>query len=92
MQAVQSSVQLKYLLERVEENQTSQFWSNHMISYEVTDWGMPLQKAIRETPVPQGTEVLVRVTYCGVCHSDVHIRDGYFDLGGAKSFICPNAG
>ena len=86
MQAVQSSVQLKYLLERVEENQTSQFWSNHMISYEVTDWGMPLQKAIRETPVPQGTEVLVRVTYCGVCHSDVHIRDGYFDLGGGKKF------
>jgi len=65
MQAVSSSLQLERLLERV-SNQTSQFWSNHMISYEVTDWGMPLQKAIRETPVPQGTEVLVRVTYCGV--------------------------
>ncbi len=57
-----------------------------MISYDVTDWGKPLQKALRDTPSPQGTEVLVRVKYCGVCHSDVHIRDGYFDLGGGKKF------
>jgi D-arabinose 1-dehydrogenase-like Zn-dependent alcohol dehydrogenase len=28
--------------------------------------------------------VLVKLTYCGVCHSDAHIRDGYFDLGGGK--------
>ena len=33
---------------------------------------------------PQGTEVLVKLKYCGVCHSDVHIRDGYFDLGGGR--------
>lgn len=57
-----------------------------MESYDVVDWGKPLQKAVRETPTPTGTEVLVRVTYCGVCHSDVHIRDGYFDLGGGKRF------
>src|SRR5690606_41522610 len=55
-----------------------------MISYDVTDWGKPLQKAIRDTPRPQGTEVLVKLKYCGVCHSDVHIRDGYFDLGGGR--------
>ncbi|MEY2808548.1 MAG: hypothetical protein RLZ66_59, partial [Pseudomonadota bacterium] len=55
-----------------------------MISYDVTEWGKPLQRAVRETPQPQGTEVLVHVKYCGVCHSDVHIRDGYFDLGGGK--------
>lgn len=57
-----------------------------MLSYDVTEWGKPLQKAIRETPAPQGTEVLVKIQYCGVCHSDVHIRDGYFDLGGGKKF------
>ncbi len=55
-----------------------------MISYDVSAWGKPLQQAIRDTPT--GTEVLVRVKYCGVCHSDVHIRDGYFDLGGGKKF------
>src|SRR5690606_41852809 len=63
-----------------------------MISYDVTDWGKPLQKAIRDTPVPQGTEVLLKVKYCGVCHSDVHIRDGYFDLGGGKKFYMGERG
>ena len=57
-----------------------------MNSYDVTEWGRPLQHALRDTPTPTGTEVLVRVKYCGVCHSDVHIRDGYFDLGGGKKF------
>ena len=55
-----------------------------MLSYEVVQWGKPLEKAERETPEPKGTEVLLKLKYCGVCHSDVHIRDGYFDLGGGK--------
>ena len=57
-----------------------------MQSYDVVEWGQPLQSAIRATPTPTGTEVLLRIKYCGVCHSDVHIRDGYFDLGGGKRF------
>ena len=57
-----------------------------MISQDVVEWGKPLQQAVRETPTPQGAEVLVKVKYCGVCHSDVHIRDGYFDLGGGRKF------
>jgi len=28
--------------------------------------------------------VLVRIERCGVCHSDLHIQDGYFRLGGDK--------
>ena len=55
-----------------------------MLSYEVVQWGKPLEKAERETPEPKGTEVLLKLKFCGVCHSDVHIRDGYFDLGGGK--------
>jgi len=55
-----------------------------MLSYDVVEWGKPLEKMERETPQPKGTEVLVRLRYCGVCHSDVHIRDGHFDLGGGK--------
>jgi D-arabinose 1-dehydrogenase-like Zn-dependent alcohol dehydrogenase len=55
-----------------------------MLSYDVIEWGKPLVKIERATPKPQGTEVLVRLKYCGVCHSDVHIRDGSFDLGGGK--------
>lgn len=55
-----------------------------MLSYDVVEWGNPLEKIERRTPRPRGTEVLVRLKYCGVCHSDAHIRDGYFDLGGGK--------
>src|SRR5262245_34937435 len=55
-----------------------------MLSYDVVEWGKPLEKRAHATPTPQGTEVLVALKYCGVCHSDVHIRDGYFDLGGGK--------
>ena len=29
-------------------------------------------------------EVLVRISRCGVCHSDIHLQDGYFRLGGDK--------
>ena len=28
------------------------------------------------SPEPLGTEVLVRVAACGVCHTDLHIADG----------------
>ena len=55
-----------------------------MLTYDVVEWGKPLAKAERKTPEPKGTEVLLKLKYCGVCHSDVHIRDGYFDLGGGK--------
>ncbi len=55
-----------------------------MLSYDVVAWGKPLEKRSYETPEPSGTEVLLRLKYCGVCHSDVHIRDGYFELGGGK--------
>jgi D-arabinose 1-dehydrogenase-like Zn-dependent alcohol dehydrogenase len=58
-----------------------------MLSYDVVEWGKDLQKSQRDTPVPAGTEVLIKVRCCGVCHSDVHLRDGYFDLGGGRKFV-----
>ncbi len=63
-----------------------------MESYEVVDWGKPLQRVMRETPKPTGTEVLIKLKYSGVCHSDVHIRDGYFELGGGKRFYMTERG
>jgi D-arabinose 1-dehydrogenase-like Zn-dependent alcohol dehydrogenase len=48
----------------------------------ITEFGKPLQHLETPTPSPTGSEVLVRVEHCGVCHSDVHIHDGYFGLGG----------
>ena len=55
-----------------------------MLSYQVEQFGQPLAQVLRETPAPQGTEVILRVQACGVCHSDVHLQDGYFDLGGGN--------
>jgi D-arabinose 1-dehydrogenase-like Zn-dependent alcohol dehydrogenase len=44
----------------------------------------PLCETIVDTPKPVGREVLVRIERCGLCHSDLHIQDGYADLGGGK--------
>ena len=55
-----------------------------MQSYQLKAFGAPLEPVTSPTPVPKGTEVLLRVTACGVCHSDLHLRDGYFALGGEK--------
>src|SRR5688572_4828175 len=63
-----------------------------MISYQIIEHGKPLQKVLAETPKPQGSEVLVRITRAGVCHSDLHIWDGYFDLGGGKRFYVKERG
>jgi D-arabinose 1-dehydrogenase-like Zn-dependent alcohol dehydrogenase len=63
-----------------------------MISYQVIEHGKPLQKVLASTPQPKGSEVLVRVTRAGVCHSDLHIWDGYFDLGGGKRFYVKERG
>lgn len=53
-----------------------------MRSYQIIEFGAPLQERTRETPAPAGPEVLVRITGCGVCHSDIHLWEGGFDLGG----------
>jgi alcohol dehydrogenase, propanol-preferring len=50
----------------------------------LTAYGAPLCETVVGCPEPRGTEVLVRVERCGVCHSDLHIQDGYFRLGGDK--------
>ena len=55
-----------------------------MLSYQVEAFGKPLAQVIREAPAPAGTEVVVKIGSCGVCHSDVHLHDGYFDLGGGN--------
>jgi len=55
-----------------------------MKSQSIIEYGAPLQETVRDTPELKGTEVLVRVTHCGVCHSDVHIHDGHFDMGGGN--------
>ena len=55
-----------------------------MIRQSMTAYATPLCETVVEAPEPRGTEVLVRIHRCGVCHSDIHLQDGYFSLGGDK--------
>ncbi len=55
-----------------------------MISYETTDPGAPLARVERPTPEPTDTQVLLKMVACGVCHSDIHLHDGAFELGNGK--------
>lgn len=50
----------------------------------LTAYAAPLCETVAECPEPRGSEVLVRIACCGVCHSDLHMQDGYFALGDGK--------
>ncbi|EFI51745.1 6-hydroxyhexanoate dehydrogenase [Afipia sp. 1NLS2] len=44
----------------------------------------PVCETVVDAPVPQGSEVLLRVAKCGLCHSDLHLQDGFFDAGNGQ--------
>lgn len=52
-----------------------------MRAWAVVETGKPLQEIEMPTPEPKGAEVLLEVTHAGVCHSDLHIWEGEYDLG-----------
>ncbi len=55
-----------------------------MKSQSIVTYGEPLEETTSDTPQPKGGEILLKVSHCGVCHSDVHLHDGYFELGGGN--------
>jgi alcohol dehydrogenase, propanol-preferring len=54
--------------------------------------GAPLEAVEVTTPEPTGAQVLLKTTYCGVCHSDLYFQDGYYDLGGGKRLSLKDRG
>ena len=52
-----------------------------MKSFKVADFNAPLKEVDQPTPQPTGTQVLIKVKAAGVCHSDLHIWEGGYDLG-----------
>lgn len=55
-----------------------------MKSQQMVAHGAPLQEIEAQTPTPKAGEVIVKISHCGVCHSDLHIFDGHFDMGGGN--------
>jgi D-arabinose 1-dehydrogenase-like Zn-dependent alcohol dehydrogenase len=55
-----------------------------MKAYQFAEHGGPIAAADLATPEPEGSQVLVKIAACGVCHSDVHLWEGYFGLGGER--------
>ncbi|MFW2829261.1 alcohol dehydrogenase [Sphingomonas sp. ID0503] len=55
-----------------------------MEAWKVVAPSAPLEHFTGPTPSPVGSEVLVEVTHCGVCHSDLHFWRGEYNLGGGK--------
>lgn len=46
------------------------------------EWGGALEERDDDLAPVDGHEVTVRVTHCGMCHSDLHVQAGGFDMGG----------
>ena len=63
-----------------------------MRMFQVCVCGQPLQHREQPTPEPKGTEVLLKVIAAGVCHSDLHLADGYFDMGGGNKMSLADRG
>lgn len=63
-----------------------------MKAWSVVKNGAPLE--LLEVPArePKGTEVVLKVTYSGVCHSDLHFWKGYYDMGGGKTMSLTDRG
>jgi D-arabinose 1-dehydrogenase-like Zn-dependent alcohol dehydrogenase len=55
-----------------------------MKSFRIEAYGAKLKEFNTEAPVPKGTEILLKVRAAGVCHTDLHIWDGGYDMGGGK--------
>ena len=63
-----------------------------MKSYQVIDFGRPLGEMDLPDPKPAGDQVVIAVKAAGVCHSDLHIWEGGFDLGGGRRLTLKDRG
>ena len=55
-----------------------------MKAWAVTKNGAPLEHIEIPDREPKGTEVIIEVTHCGVCHSELHFWKGQYNMGGGK--------
>lgn len=63
-----------------------------MRSYQLVSYGQPLEARDAPDPTPTGAQVLLKVLKAGVCHSDIHISEGYFDYGDGQKLHMKDRG
>src|SRR5688572_23491333 len=64
----------------------------NMRSLRLTEFGGPLVWSEEPSPDPVGAEVLLETVNCGICHSDLHIWDGYYEMGPGKRLYAKDRG
>jgi alcohol dehydrogenase, propanol-preferring len=52
----------------------------------------PLQIQELQTPKPKGSQIIIKVQSSGVCHSDVHVWEGYYEGIGGKQLKTTDRG
>jgi len=63
-----------------------------MKSYRLTAFEKPLELSNGAIPEPTGREVLLKVLATGICHSDVHLWEGFYNLGNGKKYPLEKGG
>ena len=63
-----------------------------MHCYCVINHGQPLELVDKPVPKPSGSEVLLRVRAAGLCHTDLHLWEGHYDMGGGKKLTLAERG
>lgn len=63
-----------------------------MKCYCVVNFREPLQMLDMAKPTPEGGEVLISVSAAGVCHSDIHLWEGGYDLGNGRTLSLKDRG
>lgn len=63
-----------------------------MKTYNVVAFGEPLEARDQPVPTPHGTEVVLAVKAAGVCHSDLHMWEGGYDLGQGRKLSVTDRG
>lgn len=58
----------------------------------IQEFGEPLLGGEKPEPALSGTEVLIRVKAAGVCHSDLHLWEGGYDLGQGRKLSLKDRG
>ena len=60
-----------------------------MKQYQFNTFGKKIIPTEVPIPIPKDNEIIIKTLFCGVCHSDVHLHEGFFDLGQDQKLEIP---